>query len=223
MKGRYMKMNMKKKKSVIGLVAVGVLLIGTTAFAYAANDSTEITDSTETVVENGASRGNQMGMKEGGGQQQGMMEKSGLKITDKLASLVEDGTLDEDTVTEIETYLSEIAEEKAAAMAEQKAALDEMTDEEKEAYFEEEKAERESAVDEEKVSILEQMVEDGVITDDQLAAIEALMPAAGEKAQKGGCEDSEDCQMQGRGNAEGGQMQGSGNVGLNAAGGKGGR
>lgn len=88
------------------------------------------------------------------------------KFDEILESLIDEGTIDEDEKDEIVAFIEEKEEEKEA----EREAVEAMTDEERQEYFEEKREEGKGN------DAISEMVEDGIITEEQAEALKELMP-----------------------------------------------
>ena len=88
------------------------------------------------------------------------------KLDEILENLIDEGTIDEDQKDEIGGFLEEKAEEKEA----EREAVEAMTDEERQEYFEEKREEGKGN------NAISEMVENGIITEEQAEALKELMP-----------------------------------------------
>ncbi|ATW24392.1 hypothetical protein [Candidatus Formimonas warabiya] len=98
----------------------------------------------------------------------------------QFEQLVEDGIISEDQADEMKAFLADKAEEQKARMEE----LKNMTEEERQAFFEENKTKG--------VNVLDQMVDEGIISQDQADQITLKMPGPAHFGQRNGASQPEE-------------------------------
>jgi hypothetical protein len=187
----------KRNKSLVGIMTTGALIltIGSGFFGLS-NIRTYAASTTEDTVigsdikslkgkgkyEN-TFKAAAIGKEENG--KQGRMGKAGESSDDRqkgglenqksfdTSVLVEEGLLTEDQSDEILAFIEEKQADSQEERAAEKEALESMTQEERKAYFEEKRSEMESedeSVDE-KESLMDQLVSEGILTQDEVDAI----------------------------------------------------
>lgn len=152
--------NLKKKLITGVLLGSMVLSLGTTAFA---SENTEglLNNQSEKKIKYSMFKKDAKNFKEF---KQKRFENREKHLDKNLDELLENDTLSKDTVDKVKAYIEKRAAERKAEFEKVK----DMTKEERNEYWSERKAERKG----EKINIIDQMVEENIITKDEAEKIE---------------------------------------------------
>ncbi len=170
-----------KKLIVMALVMSLVLSVGIGIFTYA----DEASQKDKTITEAGAGFRKGFGMKDQ--KDKGFMmqdpkcmtpEEKKAKLDEAMKGLVEKGTITQEQLDSIKSFMEKRHEERKAEMEKVKA----MTEEERKAYFEKAKTERKSC--------MEEMVAAGIITQAQADEIVKAVPRFNKPHHGKGCKRS---------------------------------
>ncbi len=162
-------MKVKNVQKIGAFVISGLLLlsVGATPLKASASESAEEASVSENQGDVGSVKGGFGGSGAGADMRRGGQPGMGNRVLGILDDLVDDGVISQDTADAITAYNDEKSEERKAKMEE----LESMTDEEKEAYLESKKSEEPS----EKQNFLSELVEEGIVTQDEADAIETYI------------------------------------------------